>query len=201
MVPRLRRGKTILSPLFTWRSGFASPISDLRPSRRHVAHVLALHMTKVGDNCFVSIPTIAAETGYCVRTIYYAIAELVEHGWVEKESRPGRTNLYRAAVPSWWVAAASEHGLDVLATLDEGGSAAPSTDAPPSSSAAAEERAIGRAHRWLENVGWGYDERIVREELAGIVGDGAAARLVVEVLLTRWRELKHARDGPLADAA
>lgn len=191
LLPRIRRGKVTLNGVQSWRAGFASAISDLLPSRRLVAFVLSQHMNAKGEHCFVSAATIAGESGYCVRTVFYALADLVERGWVEKDSRPGRTNVYRASVPSWWAQAATEQGHELVVGLEEDPG-----NAEEAASGSSSSPAVMRAHRWLENAGWQVTEQSARDELEEMVGPEAA-----DALMLRWRELVDARAGPLAEAA
>jgi Helix-turn-helix domain len=184
-----RRGKP-LKPLHSWRVAFTSAVCDLKASRRAIAQVLAMHMSIDGDSCFPSVPTIARESGYCERTVYYAIAELVRRGWVEKESRPGRVNRYRAVIPTWWLEAAAQQGVEAIASLEEGVGSGPAARAASSSSDA--HAPIRRAHRWLEHAGVHFESvDDVRAELHKLLGDEIQA----EALVVRWRQLT-GRAGP-----
>lgn len=88
-----------LKPLFTWRSAIAE--SDLKPTTKHVALTLSLHMSERGDSCFPGKPLLAAETGCALRTVDAAIKELGEKRWLEvkKGGGRGRSNQYFAKIP------------------------------------------------------------------------------------------------------
>lgn len=179
----------------------ALPDTGLKSSARHVAHILGLYFDPRGDSCWPSVATIAGRTGYCERTVYYALAQLIEHGWVEKISRPGRTNRYRATIPEWamrQVAIGREPWSVVEGkseTLDEGAGRR-SPQVPPASSSSAPHARIRRGHIWLENVGVHYEsEADVRDELQRIIGDETAAEWALE----RWRDMT-GRAGPPAAA-
>ena len=157
-----------------------------------MAHVLALHMNATGGSCFPSVRTIAGRTGYCERTVFYALAELVERGWIERIPRPGRVNHYEARVPAWYLRQAASGGavfeLVEGAALEEGSGAATPSSGPSSSAAR-------RAHLWLENAGVHFEsEDDVRAELQRRIGDDVGA----EILLERWRHLT-GRAGPPAE--
>lgn len=89
-----------LSPLFGWRSALCD--SDLAPTQRHVAMTLSLHMSERGDSCFPSLPTLARETGYSIRTVIRALHVLQTRGWlsVKRGGGRGRPNRYTATIPT-----------------------------------------------------------------------------------------------------
>jgi hypothetical protein len=85
---------------YSWRGAIASRESGLSPTRRLVALALSLHMSEKGDSCFPSVPTLAGETGLSERSVYRAVADLVEGGWLARDSSRGRqSNRYFAVIP------------------------------------------------------------------------------------------------------
>lgn len=222
-VPRIRKGNRTFTEVVSWREAFASAASDLScPSRSAVALAISMHMSSRGDNAWPAAATIAARAKCSRRTVFYALAELVGRGWLVKESRPGRTNYYRAAVPEWWAGAYGEHGeqlLTVGGSESEGDAsqADPLSDPPTVRSSSADRSSMKRAHRFIDNTGWQYEEADAREELrAMLAGRGEATHrharnadrpdvdvdeTALEVLLERWRSVKRARAGPEAAAA
>jgi helix-turn-helix protein len=100
------------SRLAVWRDGLRD--STLDPTARHVGHVLSTFMDARGF-CFLKRETLAAGTGYSVRTIERAIARLEGAGWLRVERGTGhRSNRYFAALPV--VASESRHSEWLVAT-------------------------------------------------------------------------------------
>lgn len=93
-----------LSPLFTWRSAIAD--SELKPTLRHVALTLSLHMNERGGSAFPSLDTIAAESGRHRSTVCRSLLELERLGWLARVPGGGRklTTTYTATVPAETVA-------------------------------------------------------------------------------------------------
>lgn len=94
-----------IAPLFTWRSAIAAPDSGLKPTQRHVALTLALHMNERGGSAFPGAKRLADETGLAVGTVRRVLTELVAEGWLELRERGGRrgesrrANVYVASIP------------------------------------------------------------------------------------------------------
>lgn len=94
-----------LSPLFTWRSAICK--SDLPAPSRHVALVLSLHMSELGDSCYPSQARLVRETGLSRRTVQRHLDKLEEEGWIEHHGwktweSPGgeqKTKRWRAVLP------------------------------------------------------------------------------------------------------
>ncbi len=88
-----------LSPLFTWRSAVAE--SSLKPTLRHVALTLSLHMNERGGSAFPSLQTLANESGLHRATVCRALAELEALGWLSRTpgGGRGRSTVYRATAP------------------------------------------------------------------------------------------------------
>lgn len=87
-----------LSPLFTWRSAVAE--SELPPTSKLVAFALSLHMNERGESCFPSQPTLARETSLSERAVREHLLSLLREGWIEREKRPGRSDLYVSTTPA-----------------------------------------------------------------------------------------------------
>lgn len=87
-----------LSPLFTWRSAIAE--SDLAPTSKLVAFALSLHMNERGESCFPSQTTLAKETSLGERTVRYHLLFLERLGWIVREKRRGRSDLYSTTTPA-----------------------------------------------------------------------------------------------------
>jgi hypothetical protein len=85
------------SRVVVWRDAIRD--STLDPTARHVAHALSTWMNGHGA-CYPRRETIAAGTGYSLRTIDRALAELETAGWLAIERGAGRrTNRYLALLP------------------------------------------------------------------------------------------------------
>lgn len=91
---------------WTWQRAIADPVhaKDLRPSRRHVASVLVLHMGTDGGSCFPSVAQIASETGLSERTVQDSIHDLERLGWLHvvyggKKDGKRLANAYTATLP------------------------------------------------------------------------------------------------------
>jgi hypothetical protein len=89
-----------LSPRERWQLAICGS-SELRPSHRHVAMVLALYLNfqMVGG---LSVVKIAAATGCDLKTITAALKALRDGGWITVQlvHGRGRTTVYRAEVPA-----------------------------------------------------------------------------------------------------
>jgi hypothetical protein len=90
--------ETEAAPLFGWRSAILD--SELGPTARFVALVISLHMNERGGSAFPKGVTIAKESGLNERTVWRAIGDLQDQGWITVETRPGTSNLYRATIPT-----------------------------------------------------------------------------------------------------
>jgi len=100
-----------LSPLFTWRTALLEPATGARPrdgvrttkaaTMRFVALVLSTYMSERGDSAFPSLETLAADTNLSRSTVAAALAELVETGWLVRESGGGRhrSTRYASRIP------------------------------------------------------------------------------------------------------
>lgn len=132
-----------LSPLFTWRSAIAD--SDLRPTLRHVALTLSLHMNERGGSAYPSVGTLGRETGLSESTVRTSLRELEGGGWLDADvtaGGKGRTNRYRASIPTHRLPGGIEEGTH---RLDEPNP--PANDAKPTGS-----RPLGRKEDVIEDV-------------------------------------------------
>lgn len=115
MADQERRGH--LSPLFTWRSAICQ--SDLPSTSRHVALVLSLHMSELGESCYPSQARLAKETGLARETVSRHLAKLEEEGWIahvgwKSWETPGgeqKTKVWKALTP---------RGCQRITPLEEG---------------------------------------------------------------------------------
>lgn len=89
--------KGTIAPLFTWRSAIAAPDSGLKPTQRHVALTLALHMNEKGGSAFPGARRLSDETGLAQGTVRRVLSELVEAGWLDLQERGGRRGESRKA--------------------------------------------------------------------------------------------------------
>ncbi len=74
--------------------------SDLPPSTRHVLHVVAWSASRDGTGCFLSVTAIAARTGYKPRRVQQLLASCRAVGWINVNSRPGRSNDWVLSAPA-----------------------------------------------------------------------------------------------------
>ena len=77
-----KQGRTMLSPLFTWRSAIAD--SSLSPNARLVALTLSLHMNERGASAYPSVDLLVAETGLSKRAVQEARALLLKTGYLQR---------------------------------------------------------------------------------------------------------------------
>lgn len=104
--------------------------SQLAPSARHVAHVLAAHADADGGNCFPSQRTIAASTGYTRQTTLTHLLTLENAGWIRRYSR-GRGGLgWRRTAYHLLIPPKSECEVVLLLDQPRGAKVAHSVDQP-----------------------------------------------------------------------
>lgn len=91
-------------PRWTWIRDVMA--SDVDQNARHIAHVLAFHMN--GDlTAWPNQDTLARLTRLQRRTVQYAIAALVDEGWIVRIRRgrgPGCPNIYTGTWPAGYSA-------------------------------------------------------------------------------------------------
>jgi hypothetical protein len=98
--------KKDFKPLFTWRSAICE--SDLPAPTRHVALTMALYMNERGGSCFPGAARLVRDTGLSRRTVWTALAELENQGWLNVVKRGRRAvkggkleaNHYEARTPT-----------------------------------------------------------------------------------------------------
>lgn len=90
---------------FRWRRAICA--SELAPTSRLVAHVLAVHMNAARASCFPGMATIARESGLCRRSVVRAVQDLEARGYIAvverggtKRSGKARSNSYEARFPT-----------------------------------------------------------------------------------------------------
>lgn len=114
-----RRGS--LKPVMTWRRAIAE--AELTATTKHVGLTLSLHMSEIGDSCFPSIDTLAAETSRSKGSILEAIRALELGGFIlvdrPKKTGRGHKSSYVAVIPRTVLSAArSQSASPSPATLN-----------------------------------------------------------------------------------
>lgn len=66
----------------------------ISPVQKNILSKLALMADSEKHSCYPSFPTIAARSGYKIRTVYYAIKALVKLGLIKKGKSHTLSNLY-----------------------------------------------------------------------------------------------------------
>jgi hypothetical protein len=74
-----------------------TPVEDLPPIPCMMMIALANHADHTDGRCWPSIATIAAESGYCTRTIDRYIPKLEFNGFVEATQRRGKSGRQRTS--------------------------------------------------------------------------------------------------------
>lgn len=77
-----------------------SATSGLSAAERAVLSVLILHRNGESGRIDPSVPRIAAESGYSIRTAIRALASLEAAGYMTREQRSGRRSLYTLVTPT-----------------------------------------------------------------------------------------------------
>ena len=93
-----RRRASAVSAVVQWRGLIVR--SELRPSARHVALTLSLHMDSNGGSCFPSLTRLAEETGWARSTVCISLDELERACFITRRRRRGRPTHYLATSPA-----------------------------------------------------------------------------------------------------
>lgn len=103
-------------------------VGNLRPG---ITKAILRTVDGYGSTCWASIPTIAAETQFCSRTVYRALSLLIDLGYISKDPRAGQTSLYSI---NWnLLTPASQSGVENVEPLPASQSPLPASQGTPDS--------------------------------------------------------------------